>query len=76
METVSNFYNFTEIDKFKLYNLRKSEKYQDEEIVALSAIEKPLTKKQYIEKIEKSIAEADNNELIADYELDAKIATW
>ena len=50
--------------------------YQSNEIVAYTTTGKPLSQKQYIEKIEKAIAEADRNELITDDELEKEIATW
>ena len=54
----------------------REELYQNTEIVAYTTTGKPLTKSEYIEKIEKAIAEADRGELITDEELEKEIATW
>ena len=63
-------------DRQKLYSRMQKELYQDNEIVAYTTAGMPLTQKQYIEKIEKAIAEADRGELITDEELEKEIATW
>ena len=63
-------------DRQKLYSRMQKELYQDNEIVAYTTAGMPLTRKQYIEKIEKAIAEADRGELITDEELEKEIATW
>jgi predicted transcriptional regulator len=47
-----------------------------EEIIAYTTSDEPLTKRQYIEKIEQAIAEADRGELITDEELQKEIDTW
>ena len=82
--SMENIYNdillLSDSDRYKLYNRIKKEFYQDrardKEIVAYTTAGKPLSKKQYIEKIEKAIAEADRNELITDDELEKEIVTW
>ena len=65
-----------ETDRQKLYSRMQKELYQNNEIVAYTTAGLPLTRKQYIEKIEKAIAEADRGELITDEELEKEIATW
>ena len=50
--------------------------HKNDEIVAFSTYGKPLTQKQYVEKIEKAIEEADRGELITDEELQKEIDTW
>jgi len=46
-------------DRQKLYSRMQRELYQNNEIVAYTTAGLPLTRKQYIEKIEKAIAEAN-----------------
>ena len=50
--------------------------HKKEDIVAFSTYGKPLTQKQFVEKIEKAIAEAERGELITDEELQKEIETW
>ena len=77
---LENVYNeimlLSDADRYKLYNRMEKELYQDREIVAYTTAGEPLSKRQYIEKIEKAIAEADRNELITDEELEREIAKW
>ena len=56
--------------------MMKKDFQKKDEVIAFSADGKPLTQKQYIEKIEKAIAEANNGELITDNELQKEIETW
>ena len=78
--TVDSIYNeimlLSNADKQILYARMQKEFNNKDEIVAFSAYGKPLTKKQYIEKIEKAITEADRGELITDNELQKEIETW
>ena len=78
--SIENIYNdiilLSDTDRHKLYNRIKEEYYQDREIVAYTTAGEPLSKKRYIEKIEKAIAEADRNELITDDELEKEIFSW
>ena len=52
------------------------EDYKKNMIVAYTTAGMPLTQKQYIEKIEKAMEEADKGELITDEDLEKEIATW
>jgi len=63
-------------DKQILYARMKKEFHKKDEIVAFSTNGKPLTQKQYIDKIEKAIAEADRGELITTDELQKEVETW
>jgi len=78
--SLDNIYNeimlLSDNDKNKLYKRMKQELHHDKDIIAYTTTGMPLTQKQYIEKIEKSITEADRNELTADNELEKEIATW
>jgi len=78
--SLENIYNeialLSDSDRYKLYNRMKKEFYQDREIVAYTTAGEPLSRKQYVEKIERAIAEADRNELITDEELEKEILTW
>jgi len=65
-----------EIDRQLLYSRMQKELFQDKEIVAYTTTGLPLTRKQYIEKIERAISEVDGGELITDEELEKEIATW
>jgi len=49
---------------------------QSRDIVAYTTSGKSLSQMQYVEKIEKAIAEADRGELITDDVLEKEIATW
>ena len=77
---LENIYNeimlLSDSDRHRLYSRMKEELYQGREIVAYTTAGEPLSKRQYVEKIEKAIAEADRNELITDEELEKEIATW
>ena len=66
----------SDTDRQKLYSRMQKELYQNNEIVAYTTSGMPLTREQYIEKIEKAIAEANRGELITDEELEKEIATW
>ena len=78
--SIENIYNeimlLSDYDRYKLYNRIKKEFNQDREIVAYTTAGEPLSQKQYVEKIEKAIAEADRNKLITDDELDNEIVSW
>ena len=50
--------------------------YQTTKTVAYTTDGKPLNKRQFVEKIEIAIAEAERGELITDDELEKEIATW
>ena len=63
-------------DRQELYYMMERELFQDNKIVAYTTTGKPLLQKQYVEKIERAIAEADRNELIADDDLEKEITTW
>ena len=77
---VENIYNeivlLSDSDRNNLYNRIKKEFFQNKEIVAYTTAGEPLSKKQYIEKIERAIVEADEGELITDDELVKEIETW
>ena len=78
--TVDHIYNefmlLSSTDKQTLYARIQKEFHKKDEIVAFSTHGQPLTQKQYIEKIEKAIAEADRGELITDNELQKEIELW
>ena len=78
--TVDSIYNeillLSNTDKQILYARMQSEFYVKDEVVAYSTYGKSLTQKQYVEKIEAAIAEADRGELITDDELRKEIETW
>ena len=78
--TVDNIYNeimlLSNTDKQILYTRMQKEFQKKDEIIAFSTYGKPLTQKQYVEKIEKAIAEADRGMLITNYELQKEIETW
>ena len=78
--TVDSIYNeimlLSNADKQILYARMKKVFQKKDEIVAFSTYGKPLTQKQYVEKIEKAIAEANRDELITDDELQKEIETW
>ena len=78
--SLENVYNeimlLPEIDRQLLYSRMQKELFQNKEIVAYTTAGFPLTQKQYVEKIEKAISEADRGELITDEELEKEIATW
>ncbi len=78
--SLDNIYNeimlLSDADRKKLYNRMKKEFNPDREIVAYTTVGKSLTKKEYVEKIERAIAEADKGKLISDEELEKEIATW
>jgi len=63
-------------DKQILFARMQKEFHKKDEIVAFSTYGIPLTQKQYVEKIEKAIAEANRGELITDDELQKEIETW
>ena len=77
---VENIYKeivlLSDSDRNKLYNRMKIDFFQDREIVAYTTSGEPLSQKQYVEKIERAIAEADRGELISDEELAKEIETW
>jgi hypothetical protein len=62
-------------DSREQYHRIKQEFYRDE-VVAYSADRKPMTRAQYVEKIECAIAQADSGELVSDEELAKEIETW
>ena len=78
--SLDNIFNeimlLSDIDRDKLYNRMKKEFYRDNEIVSYTTAGNPLTRKQYIEKIERAISEANRGELISDDELEKEITTW
>ena len=78
--TVDSIYNeimfLSNADKQILYARMQKEFHKEDEIIAFSTCGKPLTQKQYIEKIEKAIEEADRGELITDDELQKEIEMW
>ena len=78
--TIDRIYNeimlLSNDDKQILYDRMQKEFHKKNEIIAFSTQGKPLTQKQYIEKIEKAIAEADRGELITNDELQKEIETW
>ncbi|MDR0863756.1 MAG: hypothetical protein LBO74_02335 [Candidatus Symbiothrix sp.] len=59
-----------------LYARMQKEFSQGKEIVAYTTLGKPLTRAQYIEKIDRAIAQADRGELLTDDELQKEIETW
>jgi CRISPR/Cas system endoribonuclease Cas6 (RAMP superfamily) len=78
--TLTNIYNdimlLSDSDKKVLHGWIEKDVYHEKKVVAYTTTGQPLSRKQYIEKIEKAIAEADRNELITDEELEKEIATW
>ena len=78
--TVDRIYNeimlLSNADRQILYARIQKDFHKKDEIIAFSTYGKPLTQKQYVEKIEKAIAEADRGELITDNELQKEIETW
>jgi hypothetical protein len=82
MEQVSldNIYReimlLSNFDQYKLYHLMEKNLYQDKHVVAYTTSGTPLLQEQYIEKIERALAEAGRNELITDDDLEKEIATW
>ena len=78
--TVDSIYNeimfLSNADKQILYARMQKEFHKEDEIIAFSTYGKPLTQKQYIEKIEKAIEEADRGELITDDELQKETEMW
>ena len=78
--TVDSIYDdimlLSNADKQNLYVRMQKELYKKDEIVAFTTSGNPLSKKQYVEKIEKAIAEADRGELIIDGELRKEVETW
>jgi len=66
----------SDFERQRLYSLMEKELYQGRDIVAYTTSGKPLSQMQYVEKIEKAIAEADRGELITDDVLEKEIATW
>ena len=78
--TVDSIYSeimlLSNTDRQILYARMQKEFHKKDEFVAFSTSGKPLTQKQYVEKIEKAIAEADRGELITEAELLKEIETW
>lgn len=63
-------------DRKLLYARMQKDIQAKDEIVAYTTSGEPLTKAQYIEKIEIAIAQAERGELITDEELQKEIETW
>ena len=63
-------------DRQKLYSRLQKEFQDDDEFVAYTTSGKPLTRNQYIEKINKAIAEADRGELLTTKDLQKEVETW
>ena len=63
-------------DRQKLYSRLQKEFQDDDEFVAYTTSGKPLTRSQYIEKINKAIAEADRGELLTTKDLQKEVETW
>ena len=78
--TVDSIYDdimlLSNADRQNLYVRMQKELYKKDEIVAFTTSGNPLSKKQYVEKIEKAISEADRGELIIDDELRKEVETW
>ena len=78
--SLDNIYNeimlLSEADKERLFKRMQKELHENKKIVAYTTAGQPLTKKQYVEKIEKALAEAERGELITDEELQKEIETW
>ena len=78
--SVENIYReimlLSDDDRVRLYARMQKEIYQKDEIVAYSACGNPLTKSQYIEKINKAIDQAERGDLLTDEELQKEIDTW
>lgn len=78
--TVDNIYKkimrLSSADRKILYERIQKEIQEKDEIVAYTTFGEPLTKAQYIEKIENAIVEADRGELITDDELQKEVETW
>ena len=63
-------------DRQKLYSRLQKEFQEDDKFVAYTTSGKPLTRSQYIEKINKAIAEADRGELLTTEDLQKVVETW
>ena len=66
----------SETDKERLYQRMQNELLGSQNVVAFSTAGKPLTQKQYIEKVSKAIDQANRGELITDEALQNEIETW
>ena len=65
-------------DRYELYNRMEIEMkiHESRKIIAYSTDGRSLTGKQYVEKIEKAIEQAEKGELITDEELQKEVETW
>ncbi|MCL2739415.1 MAG: hypothetical protein FWE30_08230 [Bacteroidales bacterium] len=66
----------SETDKERLYQRMQNELRAGQDVVAYSTVGKPLTQKQYIQKVTKAIEQANRGELITDEALQNEIETW
>jgi hypothetical protein len=77
---VESIYNqivlLSDTDKEKLYQRIHKELRNSQKVVAYTTAGQSLTEKQYVEKIEQAIRQADMDELITDKELQKEINTW
>ena len=77
---IDNIYSqillLSDTDKERLYQRMQKELRENSNIVAYTTAGQPLTKKQYIAKIEKAIEQAERGELITDEELQKEIEMW
>jgi len=78
--TVDSIYNdimlLSNVDRQNLYVRMQKYLYEKDGIVAFTTSGNPLSRKQYVEKIEKAVAEAGRGELVTDDELQKEIETW
>ena len=78
--SIDNIYSqimlLSDTDKERLYLRMQKELHENQKIVAYTTSGQPLTEKQYVEKIERAIKQADRGELITDEELQKEIETW
>jgi predicted transcriptional regulator len=63
-------------EKQRLYTRMQEEFIQDKEIVAYTVTRQPLTREQYVDKINRAVMQTDKGELLTDEELQREIDTW
>ena len=78
--SIENIYSeimlLSDDDRVRLYARMQKEIFQKDEIVAYTVCGSPLTKSQYIEKINRAIDQAERGELLTDKELQKEIDSW
>lgn len=66
----------SDTDRDRLYNRIKNEFYKDKKIVAYKTTGEPLTRSQYIERINIGLQQIENGEVLTMDELQKEIDTW